>query len=79
MNIFLTILETMYSAIEHYVNMALYKCCILLLLLFNGKGSVLSTSTICSCFSVIRICLIKQSFVIAMGHTKLDIAEKACI
>ena len=40
---------------------------------------VSSTSTICSCFSVIRICLIKQSFVIAMGHTKLDIAEKACI
>ena len=34
MNIFfLIILETMYSAIEHYVNMELYKCCILLLLL----------------------------------------------
>ena len=30
---FLKLLETMYSAIEHYVNMALYKCCILLLLL----------------------------------------------
>ena len=33
MNICLIILETMYSAIEHYVNIALYKCCILLLLL----------------------------------------------
>ena len=30
---FKVILETMYSAIEHFVNMALYKCCILLLLL----------------------------------------------
>ena len=36
----------MYSAIEHFVNMALYKCCILLLLLllgtygrFDGNGS----------------------------------------
>ena len=27
----------MYSAIEHYVNMALYKCCILLLLLPEYK------------------------------------------
>ena len=32
---FLIILETMYSTIEHYVNMALYKCCILLLLLYK--------------------------------------------
>ena len=32
----LIILETMYSAIEHSVNMALYKCCILLLLLITN-------------------------------------------
>ena len=29
----------MYSAIEHFVNMALYKCCILLLLLLVERGS----------------------------------------
>ena len=32
-NIFLIILETMYSAIEHYVNTALYKCCILFIII----------------------------------------------
>ena len=45
MNINNNIIETMHSAIEHYVNMTLYKCCILLLvergLLFlprDGQG-----------------------------------------
>ena len=33
---FKIIIEAMYSAIEHSVNMALYKCCILLLLLLSG-------------------------------------------
>ena len=33
---FKIILETMYSAIVHSVNMALYKCCILLLLQHSG-------------------------------------------
>ena len=40
---FFIILETMYSAIEHFVNMALYKCCILLLfLLLEGITRVAS-------------------------------------
>ena len=49
----------MYSAIEHYVNMALYKCCILLLLLF---GAICSSNFFLMVSPFARLCRLTVFF-----------------
>ena len=51
----------MYSAIEHSVNMALYKCCIIIILVWTTSLDTSSRSFICVCVCV-RVCIRPRSW-----------------